>query len=153
MKSIERVTEFHKSFGLPILSDPGVPGEKRSRLRVALLREELEELIQAIEAKDICESADALCDLLYVLIGAVLEFGLGDKFEALFAEVHRSNMTKSCRTLEEAEQTIRYYQEEKNTPCHYVKRGDEFLIYRDDDNKTLKSVNYSPANLAAILER
>jgi hypothetical protein len=61
-------------------------------------------------------------------------------------------MSKSCQSREEAEATVRYYQEERDTPCYYEERDGHFLVYRQSDQKTLKSVNYSPANLKAILE-
>ncbi|MBY0245455.1 MAG: nucleoside triphosphate pyrophosphohydrolase family protein, partial [Sphingobacteriaceae bacterium] len=116
-------------------------------LRVELLAEELKELRQAIQDNDIVEVADALCDLQYVLSGAVLEFGLGQSFKNLFDEVHRSNMSKACKTIEEAEQTIAHYLAKDNTEAYYKEIDGLFLVYRKSDDKTLKSVNYSPANL------
>jgi predicted HAD superfamily Cof-like phosphohydrolase len=96
LDSLNQVAEFHRTFKHPILETPTIPSEERSRLRVALLAEELKELEVAILEKDIVEVADALCDLQYVLSGAVLEFGLGEKFRTLFDEVQRSNMSKAC---------------------------------------------------------
>jgi predicted HAD superfamily Cof-like phosphohydrolase len=90
------VAEFHRTFKHPILSAPGIPSEDRCKLRVALIAEELKELEVAILEKDIVEIADALSDIQYVLSGAILEFGLGDKFKDLFEEVQRSNMSKAC---------------------------------------------------------
>ena len=63
--------------------------------------------------------ADALADIQYVLSGCILEFGMADKFKALFDEVHRSNMSKACKTVEEAEATVEYYTSQRDTPCHY----------------------------------
>ena len=74
-----------------------------------MLAEELKELQQAVNDNNLVEIADALCDLQYVLSGAVLEFGLGEKFKELFDEVHRSYMSKACKTVEEANQTIEHY--------------------------------------------
>lgn len=150
-QSLKQVEEFHKTFQHPVLSEPAIPDEKRCRLRVELLAEELRELEEAIKDKDIVEIADALCDLQYVLSGAVLEFGLGDKFKALFDEVQRSNMSKACDTKEEAEATIKYYKEERSTECYYKEVEGKFLVFRTTDNKTIKSVNYSPADLKQIL--
>jgi len=149
-KSLTSVAEFHKTFKHPILSEPSIPAEERCNLRVSLLAEELKELEEAITNKDLVEIADALCDLQYVLSGAVLEFGLGEKFNALFEEVQRSNMSKACKTVEEAEQTIAHYQE-KGVECFYEEADGHFLVFRKGDRKTLKSVNYSPADLAKIL--
>lgn len=63
-------------------------------LRMQLLTEELAELSSALTDGNKTEVLDALCDLQYVLLGAVLTFGYGEVFEAAFQEVHRSNMSK-----------------------------------------------------------
>ncbi|MGA0558218.1 hypothetical protein ACO2Q8_16280 [Larkinella sp. VNQ87] len=148
--SLNAVAEFHRTFHHPVLEQPQIPAETRCQLRVALLAEELKELEVAILEKDIVEVADALCDLQYVLAGAILEFGLGEKFKMLFDEVQRSNLSKACLTVEEAEATVTHYQA-KGVECHYVESDGKYLVYRTADNKTLKNVNYSPANLLAIL--
>src|SRR6185436_11353071 len=121
---------------------PAIPGEDRCKLRVALLAEELKELEVAILEKDIVGIADAFCDLQYVLSGAILEFGLGDKFAALFEEVQRSNMSKACNSEAEAIATIDHYKKKDGTICHFEKKDGKWLIYRTSDNKTLKSINY-----------
>src|SRR4051812_45685510 len=100
---LNQVADFHRTFNHPIEPHPVIPAEKRCNLRVSLIAEELKELEQAIADKNITEIADALCDIQYVLSGAVLEFGLGERFKTLFDEVQRSNMSKTCATLEEAE--------------------------------------------------
>ena len=127
-----------------------MPSPERCALRVNLLAEELKELEEAIRQKDIVEIADALCDLQYVLSGAVLEFGLGTKFKALFDEVQRSNMSKTCKTIEEAQKTVSHY-EAQGVECHYEEGEGLYLVYRTGDRKTLKSVMYSPADLKSIL--
>lgn len=149
--SLNQVAEFHRTFKHPILDTPQIPAEERARLRIALLAEELKELEVAINEKNIVEVADALCDLQYVLSGAVLEFGLGEKFRALFDEVQRSNMSKACNTIEEAEATVAHY-EAKGFPCYYKEDAGKYLVFRTADNKTLKNINYSPADLASIIQ-
>ncbi|MGF7217810.1 putative HAD superfamily Cof-like phosphohydrolase [Spirosoma lacussanchae] len=148
--SLNQVAEFHRTFHAPVLETPQIPSPARCQLRVSLLAEELDELREAIDANDIVAVADALCDLQYVLSGAVLEFGLGHSFKALFDEVQRSNMSKACLTVEEAEATVAQYTA-KGVACHYVESDGKFLVYRDADHKTLKSVNYSPADLLSIV--
>ncbi|WP_341228155.1 nucleoside triphosphate pyrophosphohydrolase family protein [uncultured Arcticibacterium sp.] len=148
--SLSQVAEFHKTFRHPIVEKPAIPAKKRCDLRVELISEELNELKEAIENDDLIEVADALCDIQYVLSGAILEFGLGDKFKALFDEVQRSNMSKACNSEEEAIATQKHYKE-KGTESYYKKDGDKFLVYREGDHKTLKSVNYSPADLKSLL--
>ncbi|MDZ7650135.1 MAG: nucleoside triphosphate pyrophosphohydrolase family protein [Cytophagales bacterium] len=149
--TLNLVAEFHKTFKHPIQPDPVIPEENRCKLRVALLAEELKEMEVAILEKDLVGVADALCDLQYVLSGAILEFGLGGKFKELFDEVQRSNMSKACNSEEEAEQTVQYYKQKDGTECHFKKEGNKWMVYRTADNKTIKSINYSPANLDKIL--
>lgn len=150
-ESLQQVADFHRTFKHPILSKPGIPDETRCKLRVALIAEELKELEVAILEKDIVEVADALCDIQYVLSGAILEFGLGDKFKALFEEVQRSNMSKACSSEEEAKATVDHYQKKDGVECYYVEAEGKWLVYRKADNKTIKSINYSPADLAKIV--
>lgn len=150
--SLNQVGEFHKTFQHPVLEEPSIPSEKRCALRVELIAEELKELEQAIKDKDIVEIADALCDIQYVLSGAVLEFGLGAKFKALFDEVQRSNMSKACKTEEEAQETVAYYKKERNTECYYKQVDGKYLVFRAADDKTIKSINYSPADLKAVID-
>jgi predicted HAD superfamily Cof-like phosphohydrolase len=118
-----------------------------------LLAEELKELEVAILEKDIVAVADALCDLQYVLSGAILEFGLGEKFSALFEEVQRSNMSKACKTEDEAKATVEHYRTKDGTECYYKEQDGKFLVFRKSDNKTIKSIGYSPANLESILNK
>lgn len=152
MSYISKVSEFHKTFEAPILTSPEIPNEQRCSLRIELLQEELNEFKQAINDKNIVEIADALCDLQYVLSGAILEFGLGEKFDELFDEVQRSNMSKACNSIQEAIQTIAHYKKKDGTESMYKYVGDKWVVFRMSDNKVLKSINYSPANLKNILQ-
>lgn len=113
--------------------------------------EEIKELEAAINDNNLVEVADALCDIQYVLAGAILEFGLGEKFKQLFDEVHRSNMSKACSSIEEANATVSHYKTTQLCNAYWKKEAGLYLVYREEDNKTLKSVNYSPANLKLIL--
>jgi predicted HAD superfamily Cof-like phosphohydrolase len=151
INSLNQVADFHRTFNAPILDTPQIPSEQRCELRVNLLQEELNELSQAIKDNDLVEIADALCDIQYVLSGAVLEFGLGDKFVELFNEVQRSNMSKACNTQQEALMTLSHYKQKDGTEGYYKKINDKWLVYRVSDDKVLKSINYSPANLKDIL--
>lgn len=150
--ALNQVAEFHKTFNAPILEKPQIPSKERCELRVSLLQEELNELQQAIADNDLVEIADALCDLQYVLSGAVLEFGLGEKFPALFNEVQRSNMSKACSNQQEADETIAFYKE-KGEEAFSEKSGDKINVHRKSDHKVLKNKYYSPADLKAILDK
>ena len=151
--SLRMVAEFHTTFKHPILAKPTIPDEARCRLRIALIAEELKEMEVAILEKDMVGVADALCDIQYVLSGAILEFGLGEKFNDLFKEVQRSNMSKACNSVDEAEKTIQHYKDKDGTECYYRQEGDKWLVYRKTDNKTIKSIGYSPADLEQFLNK
>ncbi len=152
-KSLKGVSKFHKLFDLPILNDPAIPSKERCLLRINLLEEELKELKESIENDDLIEAADAFCDLQYVLSGAILEFGLGKRFRKLFAEVQRSNMSKACQTIEEAEETVLFYKTTKETEAYITPKDGKYLVYRKDDHKVLKSINYSEANLSVLIHK
>lgn len=149
--ALNQVAEFHKTFKHPVVSSPAIPSKERCALRVSLLAEEVKELQEAIADNNLVEIADALADIQYVLAGAILEFGLGEKFKSLFDEVHRSNMSKACKTVEEAEQTIAHYKAKDGSEAYHKEEDGLFLVYRAQDNKTLKSINYSPADLGGVL--
>lgn len=150
-EALNSVAAFHDTFNLPALAEPTIPPADRCMLRINLLEEELNELKEAIANNDLVEAADAFCDIQYVLSGAILEFGLADKFKDLFDEVQRSNMSKTCKSMEEAEATRTHYLEQGHD-SEIKASGDEFLVYRKSDGKVLKSVNYSEANLSQFLD-
>lgn len=149
--ALTSVAKFHDTFNVPVLDKPQIPAKDRCELRINLLQEELNELKEAIEANDLVEVADALSDIQYVLSGAILEFGLGSKFKTLFDEVQRSNMSKTCQTRADAILTQEHYKKTKGTDSFIEEKNGEYLVFRKDDNKVLKSVNYSAADLKAIV--
>src|SRR5690625_4360800 len=150
-KPLNDVAEFHDTYDLPVLDEPQLIPKERAQLRINLLTEELKELKEAIANDDLVEIADALCDLQYVLSGAILEFGMGKKFRALFDEVHRSNMSKTCATPEEANETIEFYARTKGEEGEWTEKNGKFIVYRKSDRKVLKSVRYSEADLKSRL--
>ena len=150
-EALASVAEFHRTFHLPVVDQPAIPSKERCQLRINLLREELDELEAAIADNDLVEAADAFADLQYVLSGAILEFGMGNRFKAIFDEVHRSNMSKTCATLEEAEATIAHYGGLDQTG-KVVPSGEVFLVHRTTDGKVLKNVHYSAADIRKFLE-
>lgn len=150
-KHLDKVSEFHKLMQQPILENPQIPIKERSLLRLALIQEELDELEEAIKNNDLLEALDALCDIQYVVSGSILEFGMKDIFDKAFAEVHRSNMSKACSSIEEAEKTQIHYLETKGIETYVVERNSQFFVLRKDNHKQLKSINYSPADLKQFL--
>jgi predicted HAD superfamily Cof-like phosphohydrolase len=124
-EAIHKVRDFHQAFGLTVGATPQgrIPDAVRE-LRLRLLDEELAEYREAAASGDVVAVADALTDLAYVLFGTYVAHGLQDVADALFDEVHRSNMSKL---------------DEDGRP-----------IYRED-GKVLKSRLFSQPDLAAIL--
>ena len=111
-KQINQVKEFNKVFGVKDVS---------FRLRADMIEEEL---IEYYIATDLIEEADAIGDMLYLVFGAVIDAGLEDKIEAIFDEIHKSNLSK----LEDGK------------------------VIRRADGKVLKGKNYFKPNIKAILD-
>eukprot|EP00466_Bigelowiella_natans_P012001 jgi/Bigna1/68720/fgenesh1_pg.7_\ len=81
-----QTAEFHRLYQCQILDSPKIPSKRICELRIALIDEETRELEQAIAEDDLVEVADALCDIQYVLSGAVHSFGMGSIFKTMFEE-------------------------------------------------------------------
>ena len=92
MTNFEKVGTFMKTFGQDVKQSPALSTDKINELRVSLIREELDELIEAMNKKDLVEVADALTDILYVTYGAGHAFGIN--LDECFQEVQNSNMSK-----------------------------------------------------------
>lgn len=120
--NFELVGEFMETFGQNVYDNPTFPSKKVQKMRVKLIREELKELVEAINENDIVEVADALTDILYVTYGAGHAFGID--LDACFQEVQRSNMTKLG--------------------------ADGKPVYRED-GKVVKGPNYSEPDLQKVL--
>ena len=92
MTNFESVKKFMQTFGQEVRTNASFPNDKIIDLRIDLIREELSELKEAVEKKDIKEVADALTDILYVTYGAGHAFGIN--LDKCFEEVQNSNMSK-----------------------------------------------------------
>ena len=92
MTNFESVKKFMQTFGQEVRIKASFPNDKITRLRLDLIKEELSELEEAIDKKDIKEVADALTDILYVTYGAGHAFGIN--LDKCFEEVQNSNMSK-----------------------------------------------------------
>ena len=92
MSNFNKVGIFMKTFGQEIKNKPSFSTNKINKLRVDLIKEELEELIEAMNNNDLVEVADALTDILYVAYGAGHAFGID--LDKCFDEVQNSNMSK-----------------------------------------------------------
>lgn len=150
---INKVREFHELFEQPVIKTPTIPSAERVQLRYDLIDEEARETMVAGFEKDLIEVADGLADTMYVLCGAILEYGLQDVFGDIFNAVHESNMSKACKDIAEAEATVAYYKEERGVEAFYKKHEtkDLYIVYRAFDDKILKSINYKPVDLKPFL--
>ena len=92
MSNFSKVGIFMKTFGQEVKDKPAFSTDKINKLRIDLIKEELEELTDAIKKNDLLEVADALTDILYVTYGAGHAFGID--LDKCFEEVQNSNMSK-----------------------------------------------------------
>jgi len=117
------VAEFHSAFDLPMRQFPSTEtGDDLAKLRVALLEEEVGEFVTASEKGDLIGIADALADIVYVVYGTALTYGID--LDSVLREVHRSNMSKLA--------------------------ADGRPLLRED-GKVLKSERYFPPDIASVL--
>ena len=117
------VAEFHEAFNLPMRLLPGTGiDHSLASLRVALLEEEVSEFVSASEKGDLVGIADALADIVYVIYGTALTYGID--LDPVLREVHRSNMSKL---------------------------GSDGKPLIRDDGKVLKSERYSRPDIASVL--
>jgi predicted HAD superfamily Cof-like phosphohydrolase len=124
MKTITAVKQFHRAAGQPVHRKPTLGDESVNSLRVKLLREETQELEDALAAKDPVAVLDALVDLQYVLDGAYLSLGYAPVKDKAFAEVHSNNMTK---------------------------RGEDGKFAKREDGKILKPEGWTPPDLGKFV--
>ena len=98
MSNFNKVGIFMKTFGQEVKSKPSFSTDKINKLRIDLIKEELDELKEAMDNNDLLEVADALTDILYVTYGAGHAFGID--LDKCFDEVQNSNMSKLSETGE-----------------------------------------------------
>ena len=145
---VDEVEEFNITMGKgwQNRTEPTI-NKKDAQFVVDFIQEELDEMKEAIEQDDIVGILDAILDITYVGLGnGALVFGLKDKILPGYAEVQASNMSKICKTEEEAIETVKVRSEQQGRPCHYEKVGDRYVVYRDD-MKVMKSINYFKPDL------
>ena len=92
MQPQDMVAEFHRKFDIPVGDSPSIPSEATRQLRVRLIQEEFTELQEAMAAQDLPGVAKELADLLYVVYGTAVSYGVD--MDPVFREVHRSNLSK-----------------------------------------------------------
>jgi predicted HAD superfamily Cof-like phosphohydrolase len=151
---VSEVETFNATMGKPNNYSPVIPEEKEWMFVYNFILEELEEYKHACETGNIVEVLDALCDIAYVSIGnGVMLHGLKDQILPAYAEVQASNMSKACKTEEEAIETVKVRSAEQKADCHYEKVGDYYIVYRSHDRKVMKNINYFKPNLKQFLNK
>jgi hypothetical protein len=151
---VSEVEIFNATMGKPNNYSPVIPEKKEWMFVYNFILEELEEYKHACETGNIVEVLDALCDIAYVSIGnGVMLHGLKDQILPAYAEVQASNMSKACKTEEEAIETVKVRSTEQKADCHYEKVGDYYIVYRSHDRKVMKNINYFKPNLKQFLNK
>jgi phosphoribosyl-ATP pyrophosphohydrolase len=150
---ISEVEIFNETMGKPNTYTPNIPKEQwQWEFVYNFILEELNEYKEACVNQDITGVADALGDIMYVLCNGILMHGFKSKFEEIYNEIQASNMSKACKTEQEAIETSIKESERIGEETYYEKVGEYWIVYRKRDKKVLKSINYFPPNLKKILE-
>ena len=140
---VNEVEDFNNLMSKPNNYTPVIPEKKEWQFVYDFVLEELEEYKEACEKGDIVEILDALCDIAYVSLGnGTMLHGLKDKIWPAYQEVQASNMSKACKTQEEAINTVKVRSQEQGEPCHWEQVGDMYIVYRTRDRKVMKSLTY-----------
>lgn len=149
---VEEVKEFNVLMGKEFQNRTYPEINQKDALFVTnFIQEELDEMKEAVHNNDIVGILDAILDITYVCLGnGALVFGLEDKILPGYAEVQGSNLSKVCKTEDEAIATVELRSKQQNEPCHYSKVGDNFIVYRTRDMKVQKSINYYAPNLKKL---
>ena len=158
--NFQKVTDFNKQFGVTLHEEPVLDifdkDPKLIEYRMKLIREEVGELEEAVKNKDYKETVDALSDILYVVYG--MGCSIGCDLDAAFDIVHRSNMSKMCINEEEAKETVKWYESQKDKLGYdsptYRKSfdGKYFVVYNKSTCKVLKSINYQEVDFSDLLK-
>ena len=140
---VNEVEDFNNLMSKPNNYTPTIPEKKEWQFVYDFVLEELEEYKEACEKGDIVEILDALCDIAYVSLGnGTMLHGLKDKIWPAYQEVQASNMSKACKTQEEAVRTVEVRSQEQGEPCHWEQVGNMYIVYRTRDRKVMKSLTY-----------
>ena len=151
---VSEVEQFNETFGKPNNYEVTIPEKKEWKFVYDFVLEELEEYREACERGDIVEVLDALCDIAYVSLGnGTMLHGLKSKIWPAYLEVQASNMSKACKTEEEAIQTVSERSKEQGEACHFEKLEEgRYIVYRSRDRKVMKNINYFRPDLSKFFE-
>lgn len=152
---VDEVEEFNKLMGKDYQNrkTPTIDLDD-AQFVINFIQEELDELKYSVAKGDLVGILDALLDITYVGLGnGALVFGMKDKILPGYAEVQASNLSKICKTEEEAIATKKHVEEIKGHDCHYEKVGNGWVVYRTSDTKVMKSINYFAPNLKQFFDK
>ena len=146
---VSEVETFNNTFNKLNNYEPTIPAKKEWQFVYDFILEELEEYREACENGDIVEVLDALCDIAYVSLGnGTMLHGLKNQIWPAYQEVQASNMSKACKTEEEAIRSVSKRTQEQGEACHFEKIDEgRYIVYRTRDKKVMKSINYFRPNL------
>jgi predicted HAD superfamily Cof-like phosphohydrolase len=148
----QQVSDFNSQFGIKQLERPSLNDESFIDSRMALIREEMHELEDAVKNKDLVETVDALTDILYVVLG--MGYSLNVNLDKAFDIVHASNMSKICLTENDAKDTVEWYKQFEpryTSPTYRLNNQGKYVVFDEKTRKILKSVDYCPADLKSII--
>ena len=154
----KKILDFNKAFGVKTNIEPQLDifdkDPKLIQYRLDLILEEVQELKDAIKDKDFVECLDGLGDILYVVLGAFT--ALGVNADIIFDIIHKSNMSKLCKTEEEAKESVEKYKNEVpqryDSPAYRLSDDKKFfVVYNQSTMKILKSHKYTPVNFKSLM--
>lgn len=151
MSTIKLVEQFHEVFDHLIAAVPTLPDPHTLEFRTNFIKEELQELVEAVANNDLVGVADALGDIQYVLDGFFLNCGMHEKKDEILQAIHDSNMSKVCANQADAIKTIDWL-EEQGVKAHFKKVGEHYIIKRTSDGKVMKPSGYKTPDLEPILQ-
>jgi NTP pyrophosphatase (non-canonical NTP hydrolase) len=153
--NFQKVYQWNQLFGVPVHDIPQVnilkdnPNTVESGMR--LIREEINELEDGIKKNNYVEVVDALGDSIVVICGLAARIGIN--LDEVVHIINDSNMSKLCKTEEEAIKTVEWYKTNctrYDSPC-YRKSGNHWVVYNKSTNKILKCINWQIANIGQYL--
>lgn len=148
---LQKVKEFHDTFNVYSSETPALPETKIRDLRKRLIDEEHEEFKLGEVNNDIVEIADALADLIYVINGTAVSYGI--PLDEIFDIVHNSNMDKTCSSEEHAQETVKHYASlPEPVETYYTEKNGRWLVFRKADNKVLKRKGWTAPDFSHLLK-
>jgi len=160
--NFNKVVDFNVQYGIipskDLTPNPDIfDNQIEIKSCLKLIKEETEELYDAVNNRDYVEAIDAIADLLYVTYGMGARLGMD--MDAAFSLVHDNNMTKFCVSEENAQASVKYYEENMDKLGYkfpkYKKAPDDvhWVVYDEKPYKVLKSISWEKVDLKDICKK